>query len=171
MPTAIVVGGGVFGASAAHRLCAEGWDVTLVEQSAPAHDGAASGGESRLLRCAHGSDAWYTRSARRGRELWREVEEQAGETLLVETGVAWLAHREGGWERDSEAAMRAQGIATECLQPEAAAALWPSFEPRGLAFVLLEPEAGVLRAAPAVRALVALARENGARLVRGRARP
>jgi sarcosine oxidase len=49
--------------------------------------------------------------------------------------------------------------------------MYPSFRGDDLAFVLLEPEAGVLRAQRAVRALAVQAVAHGARMVRARARP
>jgi len=49
--------------------------------------------------------------------------------------------------------------------------LYPSFAGEDLAFTLLEPEAGALRAAKAVRALVEQSRLEGVHIVRGRARP
>jgi sarcosine oxidase len=55
--TLVVVGAGVFGASLARHCAAVGWDVTLVEKVVPGHVRAGSGGESRLIRCAHGDDA------------------------------------------------------------------------------------------------------------------
>ena len=51
------------------------------------------------------------------------------------------------------------------------APLFPSFAGDDLAFALLEPEAGVLRARDATRALAADAAARGARLVAARARP
>ena len=57
------------------------------------------------------------------------------------------------------------------LDPTAAAALYPSFRGDDLAFGLLEPDAGVLRAQRAVRALAGRAVAHGAHLVRARARP
>ena len=45
--------------------------VTLVDRYPPGHVRAASGGESRLIRSAHGADAWYVRSVRRACERWR----------------------------------------------------------------------------------------------------
>jgi sarcosine oxidase len=83
MPSAVVVGAGVFGAALADRLAGHGWQVTLVDRDEPGHQRAESGGESRLLRSSHGSDAWYTRSAWRARELWRELERDVGEELFV----------------------------------------------------------------------------------------
>jgi glycine/D-amino acid oxidase-like deaminating enzyme len=167
----VVVGAGTFGASLAWWLARSGWAVTLVDQFVPGDPRASSGGESRLIRCAHGSDADYTASARRARELWREVEAETREELLVECGLAWFAHREGGWESASRVVLDELGVPVERLEPSAAARLFPALGTRDLAFVLWEPEAGVLRAQRAVRALVAAAVAHGARVERGRARP
>ena len=76
--SAVVVGAGIFGGSLALRLVSSGWDVTVVEQYPPGHVRAASGGESRLIRFAHGDNAWYTGSARRALDLWRELERETG---------------------------------------------------------------------------------------------
>jgi sarcosine oxidase len=167
----IVVGAGTFGASLAWWLTRGGEAVTLVDQFEPGDRRATSGGETRLIRCSHGADADYTAMARRARTLWRELEAESGEDLLHECGVAWFAHAEDGWEAASEAAMRAQGIPVERLDVAAAARMFPSLRGDDLAFVLLEPEAGALRAQRAVRALTAQAVAGGARLVRSRARP
>jgi glycine/D-amino acid oxidase-like deaminating enzyme len=165
------VGAGIFGSSLAYRLARDGWDVTLYERHEPGHPGAASGGDSRLIRYAHGSDAWYTRSAWRARELWRELEAETGRELLVECGLAWLAHAEDGWEAESESVLQAEGIPVEHLNPDAGPELFPSFDPAGLAFVLWEPNAGVLRARAATKATAEAAERAGVRLVPEVARP
>jgi sarcosine oxidase len=164
--TASIVGAGIFGASLAYRLARDGWDVTLYERHEPGHPGAASGGESRLIRYAHGGDSWYTRSAWRARDLWRELEAETGRELLVEAGIAWFARRDDGWEAESERVLRAEGIPVERLEPDAGRRLFPSFDTGGLRFILWEPEAGVLRAAEATRATVEAAERAGVRLVR-----
>jgi len=167
MPSAIVIGAGVFGASLADLLARRGWEVTLVDRAEPGHPRAESGGETRLIRSSHGPDAYYTRSARRALALWREL----GERVLVESGVVWFARREHGWEAESERVLRAEGIPVERLAPGAVERLFPSLNVADLAFVLHEPEAGVLRAADGVRALVRRARAAGARLLTADARP
>jgi glycine/D-amino acid oxidase-like deaminating enzyme len=167
----VVIGAGTFGASLAWRLARAGEDVVLVDQFEPGDPRATSGGETRLIRCSHGADADYTAMARTARGLWRELEEETGEALLVECGVAWFAHREDGWEGASERTLRDQGIPVERLDPGAATARFPSLGTRDLEFVLWEPEAGVLRAGRAVRALVRAAAAHGAQVLRGRARP
>ena len=165
---AVIVGAGTFGASLAWRLVRAGERVTLVDQYEPGDGRASSGGETRLLRCAHGPDREYPLLARRARALWRELEQESGERLYVECGLAWFAHREDGWEAESERALAALAIPCERVD---AARLYPSFRADDLVFTLLEPEAGVLRAQRAVRALAAQARRHGARLLRARARP
>jgi sarcosine oxidase len=167
----VIVGAGTFGASLAWWLARTGEQVTLLDQFEPGDHRASSGGETRLYRCAHGPDAEYTAMARRARTLWGELEEESGEELLIECGLAWFAHREDGWEAESERMLAAQGIAAERLDITTAESLYPSFRGDDLAFVLLEPEGGVLRAQRAVRALAAQAAVHGARMVRGRARP
>lgn len=171
MPSAVVVGAGIFGGSLAHELVERGWEVTLVDRYPPGHVRAASGGESRLIRSAHGADTWYVHSVRRAWERWRQLEGEAGASLLVPCGVLWLAHDENGWEADSQRVLEAEGIPVERLTPDDAARLFPSFVGDDLAFCLLEPEAGVLRARDATRAIVALARSKGVRFVGGEARP
>ncbi len=171
MESVVVVGAGVFGASLAWRLARRGVAVTLVDQFGPGDPRASSGGESRLIRCGHGADPDYTASARRARGLWRELEAEAGVEVMEECGVVWFARRDDGWEAEALPTLAAQGIPGERLEPGEAARLFPALGMDGLAWALLEPEAGVLRAERAVRALAAQAVEHGARLERAVARP
>jgi sarcosine oxidase len=167
----VIVGAGVYGASLGWWLAQAGESVSIVDQFEPGDERASSGGETRLYRCAHGPDPDYTSMARRARALWRQLEEESGEDLLIECGMAWFAHREEGWEAQSERTLAEQGIPAERLDVASAAELYPSFRGDDLAFVLHEPEGGVFRAGLAVRALAAQAVAHGARIVRARARP
>src|SRR3954465_4258383 len=105
-PSAVVVGAGVLGASAADRLARSGWSVTHVEQLAPGHVRSGSGDESRLIRACHGAAPLHARMARRALELWRELDPR----LVAEAGVAWLARTPDGWEADSERVLTELGI-------------------------------------------------------------
>jgi glycine/D-amino acid oxidase-like deaminating enzyme len=171
VPEAVVVGAGVFGVSLAHRLALRDWDVTLVDRYPPGHVRAASGGESRLIRYAHGADGWYTRSAWRARELWRQIQAEVGAELLVPAGVAWFARRTSGWELESERTLHSEGIPAVHLPPDDAHTLFPDVTTHDLAFLLWEPEAGILRARDAVRAVFRLALAAGVRFAPGGARP
>jgi sarcosine oxidase len=165
----VVVGAGVLGAWTALELARRGRDVVLVEAHRPGHVRASSGGESRLIRCAHGDDAAFTRMAHRSLAAWASLEEEIGRSLLARSGVAWFARRPDGWEAASAATLAAEGVPAERLDGTDAAGLFPSLRTDDLAFVLHEPEAGVLHARNAVQAVVGTARRHGARLRTGRA--
>lgn len=167
----VIVGAGTLGASLAWWLARAGEHVTLVDQFEPGDPRSSSGGETRLLRCGHGDATDYTAMARRARELWRELEQESREDLFIECGLVWFADGGDGWEAASEHTLTAQGIPVERLDPGTARHLYPSYADDDIAFVLLEPEAGVLRAQRAVRVLASQAAAHGARAVRGRGRP
>ncbi|MEV5744476.1 FAD-dependent oxidoreductase [Microbispora rosea] len=171
MKSAIVVGAGIWGASLALRLADEGWTVTLVEQYAPGHVRQASAGETRLLRCAHGSDDWYPRFAWQARDGWRNLEQRTGEELYVESGLMWFARDPDGWEARSARVLERLHIPCELLDPAEAARRFPGLRGDDLAFVLWEPNAGVLRARRATQVTARLAGAAGVRQVRARAVP
>ena len=166
MTSAVVVGAGVFGASTARELDRRGWDVTLVEQYTPGDVRSGSGGDTRLLRFSHGEVEWYTLLARRALELWREVEAEAGLRLFEPVGVAWFDSGVSDFTQRSEQTLRRLGIPCERLTPEDAAGLYPSLGTDDLRSVLFEPEAGVLYARLATRALA-----SGLSLLPDRATP
>jgi glycine/D-amino acid oxidase-like deaminating enzyme len=156
MSTAVVVGAGVLGAATARELDRRGWDVTLVEQYTPGNVRSGSGGDTRILRFGHGDEDWYTLSAWRSLELWRDLERQSGERLFEPVGVAWFdVAGAGDFVARTELALHRLGIPSERLTADEAARLYPSLNVDDLVSVLLEPEAGVLNARAATRALAA----------------
>jgi sarcosine oxidase len=167
----VIVGAGTFGASLAWHLAGRGDDVVLIDQFEPGDARATSGGETRLIRCGHGPDADYSAMARRARTLWRELEAETAVALYTECGVLWFAHGEAGWEAESARTLGALGIPVERQDVADAARAFPSFAGRDLAWVLHEPEAGVLRAQLGVQTLARAAAARGARIIRGRATP
>jgi len=175
-PTAIVVGAGVFGVAVADSLVRRGWDVTVVEQYAPANARGSSGDRTRLLRLGHGEgdeehDLYYIRSAARGIALWKALSEAADDPLLTRTGLVWLAGEHDGLEHRVAGRMELAGAPFERITPSDTRALFPSLAVDDLAFSLYEPEAYVIRATAAVEALLRRARHGGARLIGDRARP
>ena len=171
MSTALVVGAGVNGAAIARELAGRGFDVTLAEQYAAGTVRSASGGDTRLLRAAHGEAAWYTELAVRARTLWLELQEETGTRIWEPTGLAWFARRDDGFEARSLPALAAAGVPHEWLAPAAAAQLFPSLAVDDLHAVLFEPEAGVLHARRATQLLAEDAERRGARRVAERVTP
>jgi glycine/D-amino acid oxidase-like deaminating enzyme len=165
MTSAVVVGAGVFGAATARELDLRGFDVTLVEQYSPGNVRSGSGGDTRLLRFAHGGEEWYSRSARRALELWRALEEETHERVFEPVGVAWFDTGGDFTTRSAETLARL-AIRAELLTPDEARGLFPSVGGDDLRGVLFEPEAGVLYARRATQALA-----RGLRIEPGRATP
>ena len=80
-----VVGAGAMGSAAARALAAAGREVVVLEQYTLGHDRGGSHGGTRLFRPA-ADNAEVARLTERARPLWRELEEDSGETLFEVTG-------------------------------------------------------------------------------------
>jgi sarcosine oxidase len=155
----VVVGAGTFGASLAWMLARAGETVTLVDQFEPGDARATSGGESRLMRCSHGTDAAYTQTAHRARALWRELEAESGEAILSTTGSLDL----GPGTDERVAALSECDVAFALEDGADLASRYPLRIEGGVA-ALLQPDGGVLNAARAHGAFLALARRGGAQV-------
>jgi glycine/D-amino acid oxidase-like deaminating enzyme len=120
--------------------------VTLVDAYGIGHPRATSGDETRIIRSAHGDDEFYTASARRARLAWVDLGRETGETLMVQAGCLWFAHRDDGFEGASAAAFDVVGVPYERLTPSDLTDRWPQIAETDLAWALFEPEAGLLMA-------------------------
>ena len=169
--TALVVGAGVTGASVARELALRGWEVTLAEQYAAGTVRSASGGDTRLLRAAHGDAEWYTHLAWRARSLWLELQEETGTRIWEPTGLAWFVRGHGDFEARSRDALEQAAIPFEWRTADDARSLFPSLAVDDLAAVLWEPEAGVLHARRATQLLVEDGERRGVRPLAERVRP
>jgi glycine/D-amino acid oxidase-like deaminating enzyme len=143
----IVVGAGTMGAWTAYWAARSGRTVLLLDAWGTGHPRATSGDESRIIRSAHGADAFYARWARRAREQWLQLGEETGVPIFVPTGVLWFGHRDGGFEDESLATLQAEGIPAERLSADELRLRWPQLgADDGMSHALYEPEAGTLMA-------------------------
>lgn len=152
-----VVGAGVFGAWTAYLLRREGAKVLLLDAYGPGNSRATSGGESRIIRLGYGPDEIYTRSAQRSLVLWREL----CDSLFQDTGVLWMAHEHDAYCEAMLSVFERVGVRHEKLNPEELEQRFPQIAFAGLAWGILEPDAGVLMARQAVQTVVAEARAIG----------
>src|SRR5438105_807182 len=106
------VGGGGGGGAEARFLAAAGHEVTLLEQFQVDHDRGSSYGQSRVIRRVY-PDLFYTALMEHAYRLWRELEAEAGETLLLETGGLFFGPPEHPEMRAAEAALREAGVPFE----------------------------------------------------------
>jgi sarcosine oxidase len=159
----VVVGAGIMGAATARALALRGRDVVLVEQFEVGHEHGSSHGRSRIVRLAY-PEVEFVELAREGFAGWRELERESGRELLELSGLLELVEDAAASSRD---ALAAAGADYELLEPAAARRRWPVDVPDG-STVLFQPEAGIIRADIAHRALVDSALAHGARLEENR---
>src|SRR5438105_4847466 len=82
----IVLGLGAMGSAATYQLAKRGAAVLGVDQLSPPHAQGSTHGDTRITRLAIGEGAHYTPLALRSHEIWREIEQQSGKSLLTITG-------------------------------------------------------------------------------------
>ncbi len=154
----IIVGAGLAGAAAAWAASARGLDVVVLEAFAPGHRKGSSHGSARIFRRAY-PDPLYVRLTGSAGELWRQLEDQAGEKLLTLTGGL-----DFGATRDParlHEVLTSCGVPAELLEPGAAAERWPYFNFAGAGQVMYHADAGVLDPNHAMAAMLRLAAANG----------
>jgi sarcosine oxidase len=155
----IIVGAGLAGSAAAWAASARGLDVVLLEAFGPGHRNGSSHGSARIFRRAY-PDELHARLTGTAGQLWRKLEDEAGEKLLTMTGgLDFGATRNPRLLHD---VLTSCGVPAELLEPEAAAERWPYFDFAGVGPVMFHAEAGVLDPRNAMAAMVRLAAANGA---------
>jgi sarcosine oxidase len=154
-----VVGAGIMGSATAHALAHQGRDVVLYEQFHVGHTRGSSHGRSRIVRLAY-PEVEFVELAKESFVGWRELEREAGVRLLELNGLLELV---GDLAQGSRDALEAAGAEYELLEADAARARWAVGVPEGWT-ALFQPEAGIIRADLAHRALVDQAVAKGAGL-------
>jgi len=144
-----VVGAGIVGLAATDALLRRGASVVCLDAGAPGH--GQSAGVARGFRHLH-TDPALMRLAVRSHAGWRRLEERAAVDLLERGGMVRL----GADVEPEIAALREIGVEARVLDPGEARARMPWLAPEA-GPLLLDPDAGAVRARAAIAALTALA--------------
>jgi sarcosine oxidase len=145
---AAVIGAGVMGLAAGRALTQRGHEVVAYEQYRVGHDHGSSHGRSRIFRLAYAEDE-YVRLAQESLGLWRELEAETGTMLLELNGLLEIVTT---LEESTARTLETCGVEWHRLDREKAESLYPVRVPEG-SFVVLQPEAGIVRADKALAAL------------------
>ncbi len=151
---AVVIGGGILGASTAHFLAKLGFgDVVLLEGRKLA--AVSTGHSAAAVRTAY-SNPVTAALARRSLDMFRNGEaELGGDCDFKQIGYLVLTKAsevEAG--RQIAAIEREQGIEVEDLSPDDIAARWPELNLDGVAYGLFEPQSGYVDPVKTTRNLV-----------------
>ena len=142
-----VIGAGVMGLAAGRALRRRGHEAVVYEQFRIGHPHGSSHGRSRIFRLAYAEEE-YVRLAQESLPLWRELEEETGETLLELNGLIEIVST---LEESTAGTLEALGVRWERLDREEAERRYPIHVPDG-SFAVLQPEAGIVRADKALEA-------------------
>lgn len=173
----IVVGLGAAGMASLCQLAKRGVRALGIDRFDPPHDHGSSHGESRITRRAIGEGEDYVPLALRAHDLWREIEADTGEDLLLATGLVLIGAPEGAegypgkpeFFRRTLGAAERFGIDHEVLTPAEVTRRWPALTPGEAESVYYEPGAGLLRPERCLAAQRALALRHGATVRAGEA--
>jgi sarcosine oxidase len=159
---AIVIGVGGMGSAALYHLTRRGARVLGLEQFELGHDRGSSHGITRIIRLAYAEDPRYVPLLRRAYQLWRELEERAGEPLLFITGGIDAGREGSALLTGSLLSCARHDLAHEVLDAPALNRRFPGYRFPPEIISVFQPEAGFVLAERSVVAHVALAREMGA---------
>lgn len=164
-----VVGLGAFGAATLDQLAKRGARVIGLDRYAPPHDLGSTHGETRVTRQAAGEGAAYVPLVLRSHEIWRELEQDTGRTILVANGLLLLrneghtcVHGLADFLGATAALAHQHDIAHELLDANALARRFPHLMGLENARGYLEPLGGYVIPEAAVTAQLERAARNGA---------
>lgn len=160
----IILGLGGMGSAVAAHLAGRGQRILGLDQFLPPHDQGSSHGRSRVIRQAYFEDPAYVPLLLRAYELWRELEGQAGDSLLTITGGLMLGAEGSAVVTGSCQSARQHGLPHELLDAREIRRRFPQFNPDADTVALYEANAGVVRPEAAVAAHLQSARRSGATL-------
>lgn len=172
----VVVGLGAMGAATLYQAARMGVKAIGIDRFAPPHDKGSSHGETRITRCAIGEGADYVPLALGSHAIWRELENETGESLLVQSGCLILGspdetalhHGKPNFVNRTADSARRFGIAHEILDAAGIRQRFPQI--RGLRDEIgcFEPGGGFLYPERCIQTQLERAEALGARICTGR---
>ncbi|GMQ80597.1 MAG: FAD-dependent oxidoreductase [Rhodothermia bacterium] len=128
----LVIGAGIFGATAAVELCLRGHKVAIIDEGAHPHPLAATTDISKVIRMEYGTDEQYMAMVEDSIVGFREWNNRFEEVLYHETGVTMFtreAMEPGGFEYESYQTLLRRGHTPERLGTEEIARRFPAWKP------------------------------------------
>ena len=170
----VVVGLGAVGSATLYQLARRGLRAIGIDRYDPPHSLGSSHGESRITRLAVGEGDAYIPLVRRSHALWRMLEAESGERLMLETGGLIIGsetptphHGREDFLNRAIGIVAKHGIAHEVLDSAEIGRRFPQFGLRGDERALHEPSAGLVFPERCIAVQLRLARALGAELRTG----
>ena len=163
----IVLGTGGVGSAALLAAASRGVRCLGIDAFPPAHAWGSSHGETRIIRQAYFEHPDYVPLAIASYRHWERLEAEAGQQVLVRTGLLQVGPSEGEVLRGVRASARQYRLDVEELSRDEIVRRFPGFGvPEGMDGIY-ESTAGYLHVERAVALQLELAQQRGAQLETG----
>jgi sarcosine oxidase / L-pipecolate oxidase len=165
--TIIVIGGGVFGVTAALELRRRGYTVSIFDPGPLPNPLASSTDVSKLIRMDYGADEFYISLMEPTLERWDSWNLFWGEKLYNQDGFLNLTcgeMRPGGFEYESFFQLKKRGYALERLNSETIGARFPAWSAKNYSDGYFNPRAGWSPSGRVTALLIEQARNEGVRI-------
>jgi sarcosine oxidase len=162
-----VIGLGSVGSMALWQATQRSSSVVGLEARTPAHSRSAVGGDTRLFRMTYREPVSYGPLLEQARLLWRRLEEETGQEIVVRCGGLSIGTEDGPYLPKLLDRARRDGIAHEFLSHEELGARYPQHDLSAGECAIFDPHAAAVRTDRAVLSAVSAARERGADVLEG----
>lgn len=159
---AIVVGLGAMGSATLYHLARRGWSVLGLEQFAPGHTQGSSHGDSRIIRETYFEHPLYVPLVRRAHELWRDLEQRSGASLMKITGGLMIGPPDGTVVSGTLRSAGEHKLPHAVLTPAEVGERFPAYRLTPSLVAVFDPRAGFLDPEACNRAHMQMARDAGA---------
>lgn len=159
-----IIGLGAMGSAAAFHLSKRGANVVGFDRFTPPHLMGSSHGDTRIIREAYHESPAYVPVVQRSYELWAELEQEAGQQLLRQTGGVMFGPPEGETVSGARHSAELHGLAHEVLDADEARNRWPQFNPPDDFAAVYEDRSGILFPEKCITAHLEGAESRGAEL-------
>lgn len=160
----IVVGLGTAGSATSMTLARRGFNVLGIDKHRPPHRMGSHHGASRSVRRAYLEGASYVPMAMRSWELWRQLEKDSGQKLLLETGNLTIGPPDSPAVTGFIASAQTYGIPHEYLTATEVCKRWPQLSLSDNFVAGLEKSAGIVFPELSIATFLSEAEKAGADL-------
>ncbi|MEM7353204.1 MAG: FAD-dependent oxidoreductase [Acidobacteriota bacterium] len=169
-PDFLIIGGGIYGATAALELRRRGRRVAMLDPGPLPHPLASSTDISKVVRMEYGTDDDYMALVDEAIDGWHRWNESFSEPLYHETGVTMLSRQpmaEGGFEYESYVRLQRRGHRPQRLTDGELERRFPPWAKGRYVDGFFNPRGGFAESGRVVAALIDQARAAGVDIIEG----
>src|SRR5712664_440717 len=159
------------GLATAHSIAKAGDSkVVILDRYGIGNDYCSSNDVNRVFRYSYGNDELYTRMAVESLKLWKNLERESGQELLLPTGLLMIQGEDesaNGFNEASYRTLSSMKLGAEQFGAEELKERFPQFRAEKGFF---DPHGGVLLASKVLSVLASLLEKHGVTIRKGQAR-